>query len=126
VVRQAVVARPGAMRPIAFRRALAIARRAIEREAAATLGLEETAIASLSSESVVYKGLFIGRVLCVTGFRARRSWRESDGAFDTTRVHGGRRQRRRSETVAIELQPSASFAAMECSPGAADMARVGS
>jgi glutamate synthase domain-containing protein 2/glutamate synthase domain-containing protein 1/glutamate synthase domain-containing protein 3 len=65
VVRQAVVARPAAMRPIAFRRALAIARRAIEHEVAATPPLEETAIASLSSESVVYKGLFIGRELGV-------------------------------------------------------------
>ncbi len=62
-IRQALVVRPASMRPMAFRRALVIARHGIEREIAATPGLEATAIASLSADSIVYKGLFIGRQL---------------------------------------------------------------
>ncbi|HET8586491.1 MAG TPA: glutamate synthase subunit alpha, partial [Candidatus Limnocylindria bacterium] len=60
VVRQAIVTRPAGMRSLSFRRALATARRRAEVELGATTGLEETTIVSLSPDSIVYKGLFMG------------------------------------------------------------------
>ncbi|MDQ2941426.1 MAG: glutamate synthase large subunit [Chloroflexota bacterium] len=59
-VRQAMVVGKTNMKPIAFARRLATLRRIVERDASATSGLESLAIASLSSQVVVYKGLFVG------------------------------------------------------------------
>ena len=59
-IRQVVVARPGAIRPAAFERHLFLARRSIERTAAATPGLEAVHLPSLSSRTIVYKGLVRG------------------------------------------------------------------
>ncbi|MGI8829165.1 MAG: glutamate synthase large subunit [Candidatus Limnocylindria bacterium] len=60
VIRQAIVVGAPRLSPLAFARRLAILRRAIERDASATLGLESLAIVSVSSQQVVYKGLFVG------------------------------------------------------------------
>ena len=59
-IRQVVVARPGTIRPAAFERHLFLARRSIERTAAGTPGLEAVHLPSLSSRTIVYKGLVRG------------------------------------------------------------------
>jgi glutamate synthase domain-containing protein 2/glutamate synthase domain-containing protein 1/glutamate synthase domain-containing protein 3 len=59
-IRQVVVARSGAVRPAAFERRLFLARRAIERAAATRPGLEALHLPSLSSRTIVYKGLVRG------------------------------------------------------------------
>ncbi|MGH2357477.1 MAG: glutamate synthase central domain-containing protein, partial [Candidatus Limnocylindria bacterium] len=57
---QIVVAAPRGMRRLALARRLTLARRAIEVAAAATPGLEQLTLASLSDRTIVYKGLFVG------------------------------------------------------------------
>ncbi len=59
-IRQVVVARSGATKPDEFERRLFLARRAIERSAAATSALESLHLPSLSSRTIVYKGLVRG------------------------------------------------------------------
>jgi glutamate synthase (ferredoxin) len=59
-VRQAVVVADGRLAGIGFDRELALARRSLDAAASATPGLEGLSIASLSDETVVYKGLFVG------------------------------------------------------------------
>jgi glutamate synthase (ferredoxin) len=59
-IRQAIVVGKARTKPIAFARRLAILRRVVERDASATSGLESLAIPSISSQQVVYKGLFVG------------------------------------------------------------------
>ncbi|HEX2221128.1 MAG TPA: glutamate synthase large subunit [Candidatus Limnocylindria bacterium] len=58
-VRQVIVV-GGRLTALAFARRLAVARRSAEALAAVTPGLEELAIASLSPDALVYKGLFVG------------------------------------------------------------------
>ncbi len=60
VVRQVVVARPATMSPDEFERRLFLARRWVERRAATRPGLESVHLLSLSSRSIVYKGLVRG------------------------------------------------------------------
>ena len=60
VIRQVVVARPAAMTANDFEQRLFFARRAIERAAATTPGLEVLHLPSLSSRTIVYKGLVRG------------------------------------------------------------------
>ena len=60
IVKQAIVLAPGRLDGIGFARALVLARRSIASSAAATHGLEDLAVASLSEASLVYKGLFVG------------------------------------------------------------------
>ena len=59
-IRQVLVARPAGMGPARFERALLVARRAAEAAAAAAAGLEAFHVASLSTRTLVYKGLFVG------------------------------------------------------------------
>ena len=59
-IRQVVVARSRALSPAAFERRLFLARRTIERTAAVTPGLEGLHLPSLSSRTIVYKGLVRG------------------------------------------------------------------
>ena len=59
-IRQVVVARSRALGPAAFERRLFLARRTIERTAAGTPGLEALHLPSLSSRTIVYKGLVRG------------------------------------------------------------------
>ncbi len=60
VIRQVVVARSVRLVPVAFEQRLFHARRAIERTAARTAGLESVHLPSLSSRTIVYKGLVRG------------------------------------------------------------------
>jgi len=60
VVRQVVIVGAGRLAGPRFARALALARRSVEATAAATPGLEELAVPSLSAATIVYKGLFVG------------------------------------------------------------------
>ncbi|HLY14501.1 MAG TPA: glutamate synthase large subunit [Candidatus Limnocylindrales bacterium] len=60
VIRQVVAARPAAMAPAEFEQRLFFARRSIERGAATTAGLEALHLPSLSSRTIVYKGLVRG------------------------------------------------------------------
>ncbi len=59
-IRQVVVARSRALRRAAFERRLFLARRSIERTAAGMPGLEALHLPSLSSRTIVYKGLVRG------------------------------------------------------------------
>ncbi|MGH2465164.1 MAG: glutamate synthase large subunit, partial [Candidatus Limnocylindrales bacterium] len=60
LISQVVAARPAAMAPAELERRLFFARRSIEREAAVRPGLETVHLPSLSSRSIVYKGLVRG------------------------------------------------------------------
>ncbi len=62
-IRHVVVARPPAMGPAGFERALLLARRTAEAAAADVPGLEAFHAASLSARTLVYKGLFVGAEL---------------------------------------------------------------
>jgi len=59
-IRQVLVERPAGMGPTRFERSLLVARRAAEAAAAAASGLEAFHVASLSTRTLVYKGLFVG------------------------------------------------------------------
>ncbi len=59
-IEQVVVLRPAAMTRRRFEQVLLLARRAIEWEARATPGLRDLHVPSLSTRTVVYKGLFVG------------------------------------------------------------------
>ena len=60
VIRQVIVARPAGMSAAEFERRLFLARRGIERTAAALPGLGALHLPSLSSRTIVYKGLVRG------------------------------------------------------------------
>ena len=60
LIRQAIVVPAGRMAEAALARALAVVRRGVDAAAATTPSLAELAIVSLSSSTIVYKGLFVG------------------------------------------------------------------
>ncbi len=62
-IRHLFVARPVGMGPLSFERALLLARRTAEAALATTPGQEAFHVASLSTRTLVYKGLFVGAEL---------------------------------------------------------------